>query len=80
MNEGIGLLDLIIAGGLPSGGLVAQFVHMKMNQATMQTEISNLKDRLAEEVIDNKLEVVKIWDKLDTIYDLLTEIKIDLAK
>jgi hypothetical protein len=45
----------------------------------MQTEISNLKDRLAEEVIDNKLEVVKIWDKLDTIYDLLTEIKIDLA-
>lgn len=80
MNEGIGILELIIAGGLPTGGVVAQFVHMKINQATMQTEIANLTERFAEEKIDNKIEIHKIWDKLDTIHDLCTQIKVDLAK
>lgn len=80
MMSDMGLVELFIAGGIPTGGVLAQFVHMKIKQATMQTEIDNIIQRFAEEKTDNKENHDKIWEKLDSILELVTQISIEVGK
>ena len=80
MNEGITLFELIAGGGGLTAGIVSAWVHMRISVGQLKTQIEYLEKQVDEEKVSNKENFDKFNDKLDSIAETLTQIKIKIGE
>ena len=79
ISQGISLYELLTASGIIGGGIIAQWVHMKVTVNQIKTELGYLKERIENEEITNKERQTRIYSKIDSIFTSIEEIKIAIA-
>jgi len=79
MNE-LTLLELLVTGGIPVGGLIAAWVNMRVNVGSLNQKIDYLEEQLREEKKSNKDNFESISKDIKGIYTILTEIKVEIGR
>lgn len=79
IEQGIGIYELLLTGGLPLGGALAAWIHMKTAVATLEQKVIYLSKELTEEKESNKDKTSKTFTKIDSILTLLSQLQVDIA-
>jgi hypothetical protein len=80
METKVTLFELLISSGGFILALVSSWIHMKINVASLKTEMEYIKKELEQEKADNKTNYNSLTEKIDGIFKVLTEIKVSIAK
>jgi hypothetical protein len=73
------ITELLITGGIPLGAVVGAWIHVKVNVGTLTTKIEYLEKALIEEKEGNKANYTLLTEKMDSVFKVLTEIKVSIA-
>jgi len=79
MND-LTLIELLVTGGIPLGGLAAAWVNMRVNVSNLNSQIEHLKEKLEEEKSSNKENYESLSKDIKGIYNILTEIKVKIGE
>ncbi len=79
MEAHVTLIELVITGGIPFGGVLAAWIHQRIAVATLKTEMKHLKERFDEEKLGANNTKTRIFDKLDDMASDISTIKTDVA-
>lgn len=78
--DSITLFELLITGGIPIGAAVAVWIKMRVDVGSLTTKLDYLEKSVAEEKEANKVNYKDIRETLDSIFKVITEIKVSIAK
>jgi len=80
MGHEVTLFELFITGGGSLSAVAAAWIHMRINVATLKSDLKNLQERFEEEKSANKEKSRRIFEKMDAILETVNEIKVTVAK
>ena len=80
METKVTLFELLISSGGFIIALASSWIHMKMNVASLKTELEYIKKEVAEEKEGNKQNYLHLTEKIDSIFKVMSEIKVSIAE
>ena len=80
MEPQVTLFELILTAGGSGVAIVGAWIHMRISVANLNTELKYLKETFKEEKDSNKEIQKEISGKLDTIFKILSELKVSIAE
>ena len=78
--EQVTIFELFVTGGIPVGTIAAAWINMRVTVGGLKQQLSYLEKQLEEEKASNKSNFDSISSDIKAIYNILTEIKVDLGK
>jgi len=80
METKVTLFELLISCGGFIIALISSWIHMKMNVAKLTTELEYIKKEVESEKEGNKQNYKELSEKIDSIFKVMTEIKVSIAE
>lgn len=80
METKVTLFELLVSSGGFIVALVSSWIHMKMNVASLKTEMSYIKKEIESEKADNKENYKELTTKIEDIFKILSQIQVSIAK
>jgi len=74
--DGLTITEVISLGVVPIAGIVGQWIHMQ----TKMTKLESKFEYLEKEVEKQDDEYKALLGKIDDVFKILTQIKVDIAK
>ena len=78
--ESITIYDLVLTGGVPLATIIGAWIHMRITVASLKTELTYIQKEVESEKEGNKENYTKLNDKIDKLFGLMSEIKVEVAK
>lgn len=79
METKVTLFELLISFGGVIMAIIGGWIHMRINVASLKTEMDYIKKELSGEKEDNRTNYKELTSKIDKIFSLMSEIKVSIA-
>ena len=80
METKVTLFELLVSSGAMIGTIIGAWIHMRINVASLKTEMSYLKKEVEAEKVDNKANYNSLGAKIDSLFTLLSDVKVLIAE
>ena len=80
METKVTLFELLVSCGAMIGTIIGAWIHMRINVASLKTEMTYLKKEVEAEKVDNKANYNSLGAKIDSLFTLLSDMKVLIAE
>ena len=80
METKVTLFELLISCVGAIMAIVGAWIHMRINVASLKTEMGYIKKELEGDKVENKANYKELNKKMDEIFKVMTEIKVSIAE